>query len=301
MILPRKITDYDVHSRAVIGGKAVGLLTFINFGLAGNIELQVPTTFVLDTVEIARLFALPGAWHGPASNQEFQVKSHRDDLAGGLSHPLQPCDTSSYQDQIEELWQNLRDLCPIAVRSSSPHEDGAYSFAGLHKSVLSITSAGELGVAITNVVRSGFMPAANAYKKSTGQIYGETRMMPVIIQPTIVPAFSGSLQKWGSEQNSKVVIEAVSGLSDRMMNGQVTPYSIVIAYSEADRPALTDIKIDSIYAVEHMPSFLIASLFEVGVELGKRVPHDFEIEWAIDEGNRFWILQYRALRSQKIS
>ncbi len=104
---------------------------------------------------------------------------------------------------------NLALKYPVAVRSTFPDEDSLKnSHAGQYKSVL-------------NVTPENLCSAIEKCRASYGE---KSDNLPVIIQEMIQPDYSGvcfSINPTTGERN-KVVIELVNGLSDKLLNGELS-------------------------------------------------------------------------------
>ncbi len=105
-----------------------------------------------------------------------------------------------------------------AVRSSSPHEDlKNASFAGQYKSFLNVEGENALLEAVKECWASLWSPSAIEYRKKM-EIGDEDIEMAILIQEMCLSKASGVLFT-----EEKMVIEAVWGLGDILVGGEVTP------------------------------------------------------------------------------
>jgi pyruvate,water dikinase len=198
-----------------------------------------------------------------------------------------------------------------AVRSSAIGEDGASaSFAGMHATVLHVTSTPALADAIERVWASARTEAALAYRRRMG-IVGEPRMA-VVVQSLIDAECAGVLftrnPMSGSDER---VIEAAWGLGEAVVAGLVTPdrYRIardgtVLERTAGDKDvavrcvasggtAEVEVPVDRVRALA-LDDARLARLHALAsaCEAYADGPHD--IEWAF-AGEALFLLQRRAV------
>jgi len=125
----------------------------------------------------------------------------------------------------------------IAVRSSAVGEDGpTASFAGQHVTRLGVRATeGALRAAITTVAASATSPHAVAYRHAIlgaegpgrpSTAFGTTAAVAVLIQPLIHAQVSGVMFTVDPVTGTDdLLIEAVHGLGEAAVGGQVTPES----------------------------------------------------------------------------
>jgi phosphohistidine swiveling domain-containing protein len=109
----------------------------------------------------------------------------------------------------------------LAVRSSAEEEDGtASSFAGIHESRLGV-SPSELPDAIRTVAASTLSERALAYRKERGLNPAQGHCA-VVVQPMIAADIAGVAFD-ADQAGGRVVIEAVEGLGELLVQGTETP------------------------------------------------------------------------------
>ncbi len=172
---------------------------------------------------------------------------------------------------------------PFAVRSSSPHEDGAdASWAGQFVTRLWV-AADSLERAVEDVRASGTGAAARAYG-------GPSEPIPALVQPIVTADAAGVMFTIDPRdgRDDRCVVEAVAGLGEPLADGRAEPARFLVdALSEqvieAERAEAAGIDGERLREV---------------VALGLRVsewrgePLDLEWAWAL---GRAWLLQARPI------
>ena len=112
---------------------------------------------------------------------------------------------------------------PVAVRSSAPGEDTvATSFAGLHESYLNIRGIDAVLEHIRLVWASLWSDAALLYRRELG-LDVEGSAMGVVVQKIIPGDRSGVVFGMNPNDGTQSVVEAVHGLNEGLVSGQVEP------------------------------------------------------------------------------
>jgi pyruvate,water dikinase len=127
------------------------------------------------------------------------------------------------EESIAALAQELEEkgIDSLAVRSSAVGEDaGGASFAGIHESLLGIAPA-DLTGAVRDVAASALSDRAAAYRREMGLSPAEGPAA-VVVQP-LVPADRAGVAFGIGEANDAVVVEAVPGLGEALVQGKETP------------------------------------------------------------------------------
>ncbi|MGW8195133.1 MAG: PEP/pyruvate-binding domain-containing protein, partial [Desulforhopalus sp.] len=130
----------------------------------------------------------------------------------------------------EELYQTIKETVhrqfrqkPLVVRSSSPGEDSrANSFAGLHESYINIGNFDDLLKKIKKVWASLWSDRAILYRQELGLDTTASRMA-VIVQEFIEGESSGVMFTRSPLDSSHLIIEAVHGLNQGLVDGSVDP------------------------------------------------------------------------------
>lgn len=112
---------------------------------------------------------------------------------------------------------------PLAVRSSAPDEDNKVrSFAGLHESYLNVVGIDELLKKIKKVWASLWSDRAILYRQELN-LQIESSTMAVVIQEFIEGENSGVLFTKNPLDSSTMVVEAVYGLNQGLVDGDIEP------------------------------------------------------------------------------
>ena len=112
---------------------------------------------------------------------------------------------------------------PVVVRSSAIGEDSAkYSFAGIHESYVNIRGVNSILNHIKLVWASLYSDVAILYRQETG-LNAESSKMAVIIQQFINGQKSGVAFGKSPNSNAHMMIEAVYGLNQGLVDGTVEP------------------------------------------------------------------------------
>ncbi|GAA1525198.1 PEP/pyruvate-binding domain-containing protein [Nocardioides humi] len=190
--------------------------------------------------------------------------------------------TPGWEDDLERRLPALGPG-PFAVRSSSPDEDGATaSYAGLFRTELGPRCVAEVVAAVRRVAGSAATAPARVYAAALG--VSTTGVVPVIVQRLVEPEVAGVA--FGCDPVSgaeEIVLEAVAGRGDRLVDGAVTPErwrrTAAGTARESDGPAL--LALDQVRRV-------VDAVQRVGDLAGG--PQD--VEWAL-ACDRLWLLQSR--------
>lgn len=195
-------------------------------------------------------------------------------------------------DDPEVLIETLcpSELSPLVVRSSAIGEDSEQaSCAGQYKTILNATTRQGLKEAISGVQLSYEDPNAVQYRQSLGL---KETAMAVLIQQQIRGVFSGVAFSRDpmTQQGDAVVIEALSGNPNDLVQGKVTP--------EQYRAFVVDTANFSFVQLEgegKIPAVLIKQVAYLARHLEDQyhgIPQD--IEWSYD-GQTLWVLQARPI------
>jgi phosphohistidine swiveling domain-containing protein len=183
---------------------------------------------------------------------------------------------------LSETWAAVSGRGALAVRSSATTEDLAdASFAGQHLSVLGVTSEEELEDAVRKVWASLWHPASRAYRTRLG-VPTDRLAMPVIVQ-TLVPAeLSGVAFTTDPTAPGLIRVEAVEGLGEALVSGQVTPEVYRLT-----SPGLHPVGDTPVPAI-------VRKVARIALDIAARLGAPQDVEWSV-VGSRIWILQSRPI------
>lgn len=243
--------DYlvDLNNRKLpqsIGNKA------FNIKRLAEIGVRIPKTFVVN-------------WDAYRRYLDDDLKLI-DDLQGELRHNLDP----------EHLF---------AVRSSANIEDSLErSFAGQFKSVLNVQGVDNIFQSIWSIWATVKADNVQSYLEQH-DIPADELLMGVIIQEMITPVYAGvALSRNPVTGADEVVVEAVEGSGDALVQSGVTPYRWVNKWGTYIH------KPDA----ENVPNDLIEQIVNETRMIAEKLKSHVDLEWVFD-GERLYWLQVREI------
>jgi phosphohistidine swiveling domain-containing protein len=197
----------------------------------------------------------------------------------------------------------------LAVRSSAPEEDDEQaSFAGIHQSRLGVRVA-ELGDAINEVAASSLSDRARSYREQMG-LPPPSAPCAVVVQELIRSEVAGVAFSVG-DGGDEVIIEAVEGLGETVVEGSVVPETHVMRRAgegwrtqrrsprtQSVAVAVRDGRVSRVPLPRHRQHADVlddgqAVAIAEGIGLLQRVSgRPLDIEWAWADGT-LWFLQAR--------
>jgi pyruvate, water dikinase len=222
-ILDLRDCTQDVYDQ--VGGKALGLCNLLRAGARVPHGFCVTTTAFRDflnhnhslNVTIQSLSNLSQE-HEAANLQQLSEKVQLQIIEASFPGELSDNVLSVYRELVRSEGR------PVAVRSSATLEDtAAKSFAGQHDSFLNVCSEQDLLESIKKVWASYYNHRAISYRKNAGLDHSPA--MGVIVQSIVYAKKSGVLftANPATGDRSSMVIEAVWGLGEGLVSGNVTP------------------------------------------------------------------------------
>ena len=138
--------------------------------------------------------------------------------------------------EITELVRQQFADKPVVIRSSAPGEDGTdRSFAGLHESYLNVLGIDQILKKIKKVWASLWSDRAILYRQELGlEVASST--IAVVIQEFIEGQCSGVVFSKSPLNASQLIIEAVYGLNQGLVDGDVEPDRWVLDRNQAKLP-----------------------------------------------------------------
>ncbi|MGD2099739.1 MAG: PEP/pyruvate-binding domain-containing protein [Desulfobacterales bacterium] len=207
---------------------------------------------------------------------------------------------------LDEVYRTASDLDLVrglSIRSSATLEDlEKQSFAGQYRTFLQVVDEVELKSKIEACWQGASSPAVQGYlkAKNISGVVDQIPLMGVIIQK-MVNAVAAGIAFGRNPMNparDEIVIEAVKGLAEELVSGHLTPYRAIIDQQKNIRLTPPSRDLSRLMVGEEMlmtllPWFDIADLVRKLQSDADGIPLD--IEWAIDEGKKIWLLQSRAI------
>jgi pyruvate,water dikinase len=259
-------TDKACQDTRHAGGKGASLATMTAAGL------PVPPGFVIaahvleQSVDAEQLRALAVA-------QDYRTAQMLVRQARPPHHTI----ATSYQ-QLGGL---------VAVRSSAHAEDSTTaSYAGQQETYLNVSGADDVCARVVDCWASFFSERALFYRARKGSL--TDLAMAVVVQKMVQPVKSGVLFTVDpvNRRHDRMIVEAVFGLGEKAVSGEVTPDHYVI-----DRAG--EIKREHIIDRRVLTTHDLQLLADLGRQLEVYFGTPQDIEWAIDEAGCLYLLQSR--------
>lgn len=218
-------------------------------------------------------------------------------------------------DELDAETPAFRKPLKISMRSSAIGEDSTLSFAGQYLTVLNVPRE-KILEEYKNILASLFTPRAIAYRLHMGIPFTEASMAVACME--MIPARASGVMYTRNPVNAvdnRVLINAVWGLGPYAVDGIVPPDSYFL--SKDDPPALLKSRIQEKtarlvgrtdgYVVEEavaedlrqkacLSENQTRELAAAGLKLEAHFGVPQDVEWALDDEDRFVILQTRPLR-----
>ncbi len=184
-------------------------------------------------------------------------------------------------DELQrELTHSVNPESMYAVRSSANIEDGLErSFAGQFKSVLNVQGADNVFQAIWAVWATATSHNVQSYLEKHG-VSAYDLFMAVIIQQMITPVYAGvALSRNPVTGADEVVVEAIEGSGDALVQTGVTPYRWINKWGayilKAENGKIPDSLIDQVVQGTRLVS--------------EKLKSHVDLEWVYDGKNLYWL------------
>jgi pyruvate,water dikinase len=188
----------------------------------------------------------------------------------------------------------------LSIRSSGIREDlEQQSFAGLYRSFLAVIHEKDLKGCIEKCWKSAESENIQSYTRSVPPEDNKL-LMGVILQQMVPAAFAGVAFSRNPMHPSRdeMVIEAIEGLAQNFVSGHTSPHRALVdrhgnlTVVAPGEQSSSKNKNNALLLTESQ-WHSIADLVRQLEAFGDGVPLD--IEWAIDDRNKLWLLQVRAI------
>lgn len=184
-------------------------------------------------------------------------------------------------DELQrELSSSINPESLYAVRSSANIEDSLNSsFAGQFKSVLNVQGADHVFQAVWAIWATVTSNNVQAYLEKHG-LSAHDLLMAVIIQKMITPVYAGvALSRNPVTGADEVVVEAVKGTGDALVQTGVTPYRWINKWGTyIHKPE-----------VEGPPEALIDQVVQETRIIAEKLKSHVDLEWVFDGTNLYWL------------
>jgi pyruvate,water dikinase len=234
-------------------------------------------------------FAVPQAVAISTAAHQYYLENNRwpDGLAGDVS-------TAALALKISH---------GLSIRSSATREDlEKQSFAGQYRSFLQVVNPEELKINIEACWQSISSESVRSYLEARHRFdeAADTPLMAVIIQKMVAARASGIAfgRNPMKPTRKEIVIEAVKGLGEDLVSGHRTPCRAVVDETGRVNIIAPDSTGGATNETDHLLQLdpfwrRIARLVEDLESRNGKKPLD--IEWAVDEDRKIWLLQSRLI------
>ena len=212
-------------------------------------------------------------------------------------------------EAIAEAYAALGDDPPVAVRSSACAEDSdTASYAGQQETYLYVRGAEAVSDRVRDCWASFFSERAIFYREKKGSL--DDLGMAVVVQRMVRSEVAGVLFTCDPVRgrSDRMVVEAVLGLGEAAVSGQVTPDHYILKRDGTIRKAQVSQQPIAIVPVEDggteerelgdeggeqkLGEEHLRELARIGDDLEQRLGGPQDIEWAL-EGGEIYVLQAR--------
>jgi len=179
-----------------------------------------------------------------------------------------------------ELSQTLNSDIFYAVRSSANIEDSLdRSFAGQFKSVLNVQGVDNIFLAIWSIWGTVDADNVQSYLEQH-DISTEELLMGVIVQEMITPMYAGvALSRNPVTGADEVVVEAVEGSGDALVQSGITPYRWINKWGTYILKPESD----------NVPSNLIEQVVDETRTIADKLKSHIDLEWVYDGKQLYWL------------
>ena len=251
---------------AVAGGKGASLAAMTAAGLPVPPGFALVASVLERCVDASRL-------------RELAVAREADEAQALVRAATPPA------HELEEAYRRLGGG-RVAVRSSACAEDSeAASFAGQQETYLEVEGAEDVCARVVDCWASFFSERALFYRSHKGSL--QDLAMAVVVQRMVAAEKAGVLFTVDPVQRRRdqMIVEAVFGLGEQVVSGEVTPDHYVVDR----RGAVKRERLASRGVLHHEE---LAELAALGRQLEEHFGRPQDIEWAI-EGGTVYLLQSR--------
>jgi phosphoenolpyruvate synthase/pyruvate phosphate dikinase len=284
------LAEVGASDTARVGGKGASLGELIRAGI------RVPPGFVLTTDAFGEAMA---ALDPVGTLRKRVAQLDPDDLPEverGTAEVRRRIERAPVPEPLSRTalawYQHLRPDCAVAVRSSATSEDSAdASFAGLQNTDLGVRGERALLASVRRCWASLYSVESVSYRLR--RRLAQDIAMAVVVQEMVDPRSAGVMFTRSplTGDRSVIAVEAVWGLGDILVGGEVTPDHFIVnkvtgevvtrSVADPGNCCLTDGELAALLAVARR------------IEDHFQAPQD--IEWAIagDSGEEVYVLQSR--------
>ena len=250
------------------GGKGASLASMTQQGLPVPNGFAVPADVLAECVDATRLLELARAKDHEAAMRLIEQ-------------------TAAVPQEVLDAYAELGGGM-VAVRSSASAEDSeAASYAGQQETYLEVQGAEEVRKRIIDCWASFFSERAMFYRGEKGDL--DDLCMAVVVQQMVYAEKAGVAfsNHPVTRRKDRMMIEAVRGLGEQVVSGEVTPDQYIVDRKGKQKKAQTP----------HggvLSEAELARISELAVQLETHYGKPQDIEWAIYQ-NDVYLLQSRPI------
>ncbi len=304
----------DRHDVSIAGGKGANLGEMIRYGLPVPPGFLVTTYAYYDFLEQAGLAGkIKKILMDHNANDLDQLAKASKSIQNLILKAKFPPELSRLiLDHYQKLGKGVMADLKVAVRSSATAEDlKDASFAGQQATFLNVVGEKALITAIQECWASLFTPRAIYYRQIHGYLNKKVGIS-VIVQKMIASVSSGVMFTINPVNNKKdeIVIEAVFGLGELIVQGSVVPDHFVVDKQKLEIKVAKKGSQDKQMAWQKDKNVIKSLTFKQKQEfkisreevvkiarLGKKLENHYfqpqDVEWSIDEEGKVYIIQTR--------
>lgn len=200
-----------------------------------------------------------------------------------IADPSAPGAEDDVADRYSQM--SAAGATPVAVRSSAIGEDGDdQSFAGQYDTVLGVDSAAGVIAAVRTCVASVHSRRASSYSGDP------SAAMHVVVQQMVDARAAGVVFTADptSGRRDLMVIDAVAGLGDALVDGTASPEHVVL--DSGGSPVVRESGAAPVLSAEE-----IADIRSDALRAAHHWGRPMDLEWAIDRSGKLWWLQARPI------
>ncbi len=317
LVLPLRSLSLDRLSE--VGGKAANLGE-----VANRVNLPTPQGFALTAYACHHFLTDNDLWDEVETaissldiHDTERLVRVCEEIQGKISAaPVPPDITRAIRSATAALKAEFGPDLRFSVRSSATCEDAEASFAGQHSSVLNVCED-DLEAAYKEVVASTYGPRAIFYARSKGYSHNDI-IMAVLCVAMIDSKVSGVAYTVDPNHPDEkdIMISAAWGLGVSVVDGSIPTdeYRVarktrtIISRAIAEKEELLASSDGRGLESKPVPADLqkaaclsdasILQLADYAIGLEKHYGFPLDLEWALDDEDRLFILQARALNPQ---
>ena len=282
-----QFADPECREVARAGGKGASLARMTELGL------PVPEGFVIPADVLATVVDVDALRAALPDHEKAQA------IVAAADPPA----------EIAEAYAALGDDPPVAVRSSACAEDSeTASYAGQQETYLYVRGADQVVDRVRDCWASFFSERAIFYRQQKGSL--DDLGMAVVVQRMVRSDVAGVLFTCDPVRGrrDRMVVEAVLGLGEAAVSGQVTPDHYILKRDGTVRKAQVSEQPFAVVPVEaggteerelgaegaeqKLGEEQLRELARLGDDLEQRLGGPQDIEWAVEDGE-IYVLQAR--------